>query len=377
MEGERPTDELLRRMLSAVVRTLASDEQAGRLVAAAGAEAEAEVKDLLKTAIKAALLERAVARLESDGGSTPEIAPGPEAEAPHPEAEAPPPPPATVEPARAGAKTGAVACYVYGITRAGNGPPPDVEGVDPRVPLHFVSQGGVRALASAIALDEFGSEAMAEQVKDLAWVEQKVRAHDAVVKEMLARGPVAPCRFCTVLRDEQDVRAVLARHEASLLATLDALEGKKEWGVKVFAPPAEAAPPAPQSAAASGKDYFLQKKRDEQARAEAARAARDAGEACHRELSAVASAATKLPAGSRGIDERRGARPPESVLNAAYLVADAHLDAFHSLVAALAAQYAAVGVTVEVTGPWPPYNFVSLDLSLEPAALRAEPEAAA
>ena len=60
------------------------------------------------------------------------------------------------------------------------------------------------------------------------------------------------------------------------------------------------------------------------------------------------------------------------VLNGAYLVADADADRFHATAAELAARHQAGGaeveLEVEVTGPWPPYNFVRLDLSLQAVA---------
>jgi hypothetical protein len=46
------------------------------------------------------------------------------------------------------------------------------------------------------------------------------------------------------------------------------------------------------------------------------------------------------------------------VLNGVYLVADASAEAFTGLAQDLAAQYHPLGFDVQVTGPWPPYNFV-------------------
>jgi hypothetical protein len=386
MDTDRPTQELLQRMLAAVVATFGGEEQVDRLVEAARAEAEDEVKDVLKAAIKATLLQRAVIRLE--GGST--AAPEPADAAGEGDfAQAP-----IISPAPDRLDTGEQldtedrldtdrvfgGCYVYGITRAGGPPPPDgLPGVDPRVPLRFVRQGDLEALTSTISLDDFGTDAMTERVKDLAWVEEKVRAHDRVVKHLLARGAVVPCRFCTVLRGEQDVRAVLARHAEGLSAALDAVDGKKEWGVKVTPPARGGVVAAEPTAPGSGKDYFLQKKRDERSRADAARATREAADACHRELSAAAAGAALLPTGDRGIGERRGG---DVLLNGAYLVADDNTESFHALVNDLGGRYEPLGLSIEVTGPWPPYNFVSLDLSLDdgprPATdVPVAPEAAA
>jgi hypothetical protein len=259
-----------------------------------------------------------------------------------------------------------------------------VPGVDPRTPLRFVREGEVAALVTDISLAEFGADAIAERVKDLRWVEEKVRAHDRVIKEMLASGAVVPCRFGMVLRDEQDVRNVLAAHEGDLLAALDTVEGKKEWGVKVLAVAPGRASKRDAATPESGRAYFLQKKRDELARAEGSRAVREAADACHRELAAATDDAALLPSGNRSIGQggAEGGDAADVALNAAYLVADADTGTFHAKVDSLAERYRAFGMTVEVSGPWPPYNFVSLDLSLQPddppgPREPARPEAAA
>ena len=46
------------------------------------------------------------------------------------------------------------------------------------------------------------------------------------------------------------------------------------------------------------------------------------------------------------------------LLNGVYLVESEAADAFHATVAELGEDYSALGFTVELTGPWPPYNFV-------------------
>ena len=50
-------------------------------------------------------------------------------------------------------------------------------------------------------------------------------------------GTAIPCRFCTVLRTDHDVRQLLMAHQERILNTLSALDGTQEWGVKIFAAP--------------------------------------------------------------------------------------------------------------------------------------------
>jgi hypothetical protein len=48
------------------------------------------------------------------------------------------------------------------------------------------------------------------------------------------------------------------------------------------------------------------------------------------------------------------------VMNAAYLVAEGSFPQFRQTRAALQEEYAAHGLDLELTGPWPPYHFVSI-----------------
>ena len=47
------------------------------------------------------------------------------------------------------------------------------------------------------------------------------------------------------------------------------------------------------------------------------------------------------------------------LLNGAYLVASAKVERLRELVQQLTERHRDLGVRIELTGPWPPYNFVS------------------
>src|SRR5687768_16977038 len=147
---DRPTDELLQRLLAAVAAGAGGDVT--RLVAEARAEAEAEVKDVIKTAVKAVLLRRAVDQLESG------VPAGPDAQ---PQAPASPPDPSEVAP-----PVSPAACYVYAITRASWGAAPaDLPAIDRRWRLRAVAAGDLQAVVSEVSLDEFGPTALEEGLK--------------------------------------------------------------------------------------------------------------------------------------------------------------------------------------------------------------------
>lgn len=352
-------DDLVERILSAAAEL--SDERIEQLVAEARREAEAEVKGLLKSSIKAALLQRALSRLS--GTELPQSDPPPQAAAPP--APASPAPEVRAREARAPearknrfteqppAEKG-FACYVYCLTlgdRLTFSEP--VHGVDGGGELNLVRFQDLQAVTSRVPLAEFGQAALAEHAKDPQWLEQKVRAHDQLLKAALAGGPVVPFRFCTLLRSEEDVRQVLERHHERIREALTRLTGKKEWGVKVLL--RETVEP-PRNDVPSGRWYLERKQNAARKEAENRQQADERARKCHEQLASAAEASAMLPTSTRS-----GER---AVLNTAYLVSDAGERKFHALIAAMDERLEADGLTLEVTGPWPPYNFVNLDLSL-------------
>jgi len=379
---DRPTDELLRRVLVAMASD-ASDASVDQLVDEARAEAREEIKALVKTALKASLLRRTVEVLEARSGtsayppattsaSASGRAPQSEVDAASADAAVDDEAPAT-QASPASAPSAAAGCYVYAITHAAPvGWAADVRAVDPAFPLRLIAHRDVQAVVSAVSLDEFGQAAIDRRVSDPRWVEQKVRAHDEVIRAAMSAGAVIPCRFCTVVRGEADVRRLLATHHDRIVATLETLNGKQEWGVKAFADVGVVALQLHPRAAdqgespAAGRAYLQRKAQEDATRGDAERAARGFGDACHQQLVEVASNAALLERRPRETGGR--SHPALPVLNGAYLVADDGAERFHATVAALVERLGPLGLTLEVTGPWPPYNFVNLDLSLEAAA---------
>ena len=248
-----------------------------------------------------------------------------------------------------------VAWYVYGVVDATDNLPRDVEGL---------KEGALTALVSRVPLDEFGEEPVRERLEDEAWLEEKARAHEAVLEAALETGAVVPFRFLTLYRDEDELRSFLAARGDELRSALDRVRGKIEVGVKVFVDTAvfersvaAAELDAEIAEAPPGRAYLLQRQRDEAARTEAARLVAEIARDWHARLLAAADAGTANPVQPRELS----GRDDQMVLNGAYLVPvdDGDLD---RELAVLAEHYGPLGISFERTGPWPPYNFVPRDL---------------
>jgi hypothetical protein len=228
------------------------------------------------------------------------------------------------------------ALWVYGVVE--DPVAVDVEGVG-GAGVELVAAHGLHAIVSQVPLSEFGDEPLRRHLEDLTWIERVARAHEGVLETVMARTTVVPLRLCTICLTRERVADLLAAQAADLSGALDRLRGCSEWGVKLFA----ARPRDDAVAAEHGADYLARKRR---AREERERSFERVSQV-HDALSAVAVAAIANPAQHR---DAHG-RDADMLLNGSYLVDDGREREFREL---------AEGLGAEVTGPWPPYNFVSV-----------------
>jgi hypothetical protein len=259
---------------------------------------------------------------------------------------------------------GAPGYYVYGVVSArGASLPGDLAGVDPAHPAELIEEGALAAIASRVSLAEFGEEQLHENLNDVAWLEDKARAHENVLDAALSRMTVVPMRLCTIYKGEDQVREMLRGEREVFVDALRRLEGKTEWGVKLIAEPGTleraaasraSASDEPGDAGSEGTAYISRKRVEARAREESDRLADEWADAVHRELARHASEALLNPLQRPEVSGHTG----DMLLNGVYLVADRDAEEFRRCVDRLADTYRELGASVELTGPWPPYNFV-------------------
>jgi Gas vesicle synthesis protein GvpL/GvpF len=252
---------------------------------------------------------------------------------------------------------GASGWYVYGVVPTAEAPANLFDGIAGvgGAPVKLVGDGRLAAIATEVPLREFGEEAIAQNLRDPEWLESRVRGHDAVLETAVGAVPVVPFRFGTIYRGEDEVRAMLSEHER-LSEALDRVRGRVELGVKAFLAAAAAVGEAAddETSASAGRRYLEEKQRARRLADEReALRARWADET-HARLAAVAEAATANPLQPRELSER----DEEMFLNGAYLVPLEREQAFRAALAELDTELGPSGARFELTGPWPPYNFV-------------------
>lgn len=255
------------------------------------------------------------------------------------------------------------AIYLYCLSMAeGMSVMHDMTGVDERYPVMALGDGdsetGMVAIISGVDPSEFSEH----NLQTLSWLGVRAQRHEAVVDRIMGASPVLPVKFGTIFSSRASLKEFIREHGAVIVRALNDLRDKAEWSVKGYLDEAEArsllvaSDDEIQSRLAKlspspGARYIQQRQLD--ARIEAAlhawlkRAADDIQSALV--LHAVASIPLRCHHGSvTGRAERM-------IFNASFLLADTA--DFRAALIEQQAAYLGSGLTLELHGPWPPYNY--------------------
>ncbi|MER6081430.1 GvpL/GvpF family gas vesicle protein [Streptomyces sp. NPDC001833] len=240
--------------------------------------------------------------------------------------------------------------YVYAVCRpfeaALQAQLTGVAGAPPGLLRHH----GLVAVVSTVPEGDFAEGPLRDHLEDLDWLAATARAHQGVIDALTTVTTPLPLRLATVFRDDSGVRTMMEDREADFLHILDRLEGRVEWGVKLYADPPEQAP-APAGRPASGRDYLRQRRMSTRAHEEKWRAAEEFAHTLHERLSRRAEDSRLHPPQNAALSGVSG----RNLLNAAYLVSRADSEEFVELVDRTKDE--APEIRVELTGPWAAYSF--------------------
>jgi hypothetical protein len=256
--------------------------------------------------------------------------------------------------------------WAYCVMRAGDSQPALPDGIHGSGPVERIEADGLAVIVSRVPAGEFGAGALQRNLNDMAWLERTAREHEAILDAALAGATIVPLRMCTVYESADNVRRMLAHERGALDEALGFLEGRLEWSVKVLVasdaltdvaraelePDDE--PPSATERRGEGGAYLLGRRRERLLRQRAQSIAADLAEQIHARLGDWAIDAVTRPAQNPELSGHEG----EMLLNAAYLVERERSSELRRLVDELEAHHRELGISIELTGPWPPYNFV-------------------
>lgn len=240
----------------------------------------------------------------------------------------------------------ALALYVYGVTEIPSKPFTVVsEAVDGAGQVEPIAEGKYLCWASRVSRQEFAID-LQRNMDDLEWLAACSIRHQKVLSEIGAVTQVLPARFGTVFLSPETLLADLKQKIPNLRQVFRRIADADEWGVKIFG-----TAPARSSvaiSASSGVDYLRQK----QAQLQSASASKhdEAIDKFGEELSQISEASVAGGKASSG--------QPGLLWSASFLVKRADKKDFDRVLKRYAEQWAG-NRRIDVSGPWPPYSFVS------------------
>lgn len=219
-------------------------------------------------------------------------------------------------------------------------------------PPRLLTHHGLIAVVSHVPEGDFSEKPLHDHFEDLDWLAATARTHQCVIDALTAVTTPLPLRLGTVFRDDSGVRTMMEAREDDFRRTLDRLDGRVEWGVKVYAEEKEPEPAAEEAEKpVSGRDYLRQRRLRTQAHEDMWQKAESFAGRLHETLSAYAEDARLHAPQNSTLSGAAG----RNILNAAYLVPRADSEEFVELVDRTKDE--APGMRVELTGPWAAYSF--------------------
>jgi hypothetical protein len=209
---------------------------------------------------------------------------------------------------------------------------------------------GIWLAVADVPLPEYSKAEIEQCLQDLDCVSMRAVAHEATIAAFFHRWPVIPLKLFTIFATEERALGHLRRRLAHVRRLFRAVRHREEWGIRFTVDPGEL-PTAPTArVVGSGRDYLeAQKVRGR----ESTRAAGAARKEASRALTSLAKMAESMRR------QKAVGTGPQSVLEAAFLVSSRQSNAWKARARTLGQQLAKRGCRIEITGPWPPYNFVS------------------
>ena len=233
--------------------------------------------------------------------------------------------------------------------------------------LQVLDVGDFAAVTSKVPLSMYGEESLNENLSDATWTAMRAMRHERVVEHFAKRTSVVPLRFGTIYLTRDGVKQMLSDKALELRAIINRLRDCEEWGVNLFSDREKLleaithlSPRLREIAgeaqnASPGQAYLLQKKvqglRADEARTELARM-----------IDEVEANLSKQTKGAKRLRVLKVEATESGELKAkfAFLVERSCFDEFRREAERIAQDKNEVGIRLELTGPWPAYNFTSM-----------------
>jgi len=222
----------------------------------------------------------------------------------------------------------------------------------------------VGAVVSEVPEEDFCGPGAELRMQDLAWVGPRALRHEAVVERVMRDSPVLPVRFGTLFSSQESLAEFLDVHHKTIAQFLEQVSGQDEWSVKGLLDRQQAAQALISATLVArheelatlppGRRYFEEQRRRAATERELSLWLK---ETCRQVASGLLRQASNFCECPVVLRETADSGV-ELVLNWAFLLPRSATTAFRAQIGELNAHHARRGLTLELSGPWPPYRFV-------------------
>ena len=231
--------------------------------------------------------------------------------------------------------------------------------------LYSVCYQGIYAVVSKVKESEFGEHNLKKNMADLEWIKEKAGTHENVIEGVMEYAPVIPFKLATLFNTEDSLKAMLEEHAQGLSENFRHLEGKEEWGIKIYCDmeglrlsvikddPEMVRLEEEINSSSAGKAFLLKKKKQGLIEDLTNNRINEDGKVCFEILKGCCFEARL----NRLLPKEVTEREEEMILNSAFLIEKCKVADFLQTADGLKEKYKHKGLSFDCTGPWPPYNF--------------------
>jgi hypothetical protein len=232
--------------------------------------------------------------------------------------------------------------------------------------LEWISVNTLAALVSRVPKTNYSEERLAERLTDATWTAIRAMRHETVVEYVAKRLTTIPLRFGTIYLEREGIEQMLTEKGRELERIIEQLRGREEWGVNVYSDRAvllssiiSVSPVLRElveraEKASPGQSYLMQKKIDALRVDEARAAVNRIVDQIEEKLTEQSDDGVRLR-----ILKVETTEHGELKAKFAFLVKRSGFEEFRDAAERLAKENQTAGIRLELTGPWPVYNFVT------------------
>lgn len=255
---------------------------------------------------------------------------------------------------------------LYGFYQNLEMPLPLMTGIDNVNKLEVISLDNLSAVVSQVPLEEFGEDALKENIQDVKWLEKYIRAYDNITQKLFSQTTFIPVRFGTIYLNKERVKQSISNYKEQVIKLIETLNGKIEVGVKFFLDRNKLQETLTTNdleakelnskikSETPGKAHFLKKKFEALLDTKVENWSSDVSNNILNSLKGISNGIQLL-----SLQPKEGVQ--KMFLNVACLLPSNKFDWFKEMLQNIMSQEYFESINCEITGPWPPYNFVRLE----------------